>query len=151
MVNEEILHGVSGGADLLAWFEGHVPSFHDAEILSVSLDRNGEVAKLAIRTWEMTSETDEAGHFINRKHVVVSLELSGVTDLSLTGFSTQNVIFGLSIEKMPRDLYRLTMEPCYGLSGSIDARTLRVTLEPGEPPAGPNAQGLTRSHRARPH
>ena len=51
----------------------------------------------------MTSETDEAGYFINRKHVVVSFELSGVTDLSLTGFSTQNVILGLSIEKMPKD------------------------------------------------
>ena len=42
------------------------------------------------------------------------------------------------------------MEPCYGLSGSIDARTLRVTLEPGEPPTGLNVQGLTRSRRARP-
>ena len=47
------------------------------------------VAKLAIHTWEMTSEIDEAGYFINRKHVVVSLELSGVTEVSLTGFTTR--------------------------------------------------------------
>lgn len=150
MVNEEILHGVSGGADLLAWFDGHVPSFHDAEIISVSLDRNGTVANLAIHTWEMTTDIDEAGYFINRKHVVVSFELSGATDLSLTGFNHQNVISGLSIEKMQNGSYSLSIEPCYGLSGSIEARTLRVTLEPGEPPAGQWVQGLTRSRRARP-
>ena len=149
-MNEEILHGVSGGADLLAWFEGHVPSFHDAEILSISLDRNGNVAKLAIHTWEKTADIDGDGYFINRKHVVVSLELSGVADVSLTGFNHQNVISGLSIEKTQNGTYSISIEPCYGLSGSIEARTFRVTLEPGEPPAGQWVQGLTRSRRARP-
>ena len=115
MLNEEILHGVSGGTDLLAWFVGHVPSFHDAEILSVLLDRNGSVAKLAIHTWEMTTDIDGDGYFINRKHVVVSFELSGVTEVSLTGFNHQNVISGLSIEKTAerhiQHFYRTVLRP----------------------------------------
>jgi hypothetical protein len=148
-VNEHILREIPGATDLLAWFEGRVPLFHDAEVVSVCVDRSEASMCVAIHTWEMTTDLDEAGYFIHRRHVVVSFELSGVTDLCFTGFNHQNIIAGLSIQKTRNESYSLSLEPCYGFSGSIEARALRVRLEPGEPPRGKYIQGFTRS-RARP-
>ena len=91
------------------------------------------MGRIAVNAWETTSEVDEAGYFKLAKHVVVSFELTGAADLCLEDFNHQNVIDRLSIEKLPSGLYRLTMEPCYGLSGWIDARTISITLEPGIP------------------
>ena len=93
----EILNEVPGGADLLRWFEGRVPSFHDAEIISVTLDREGISGNIRIRTFEMTSDVDAQGYFVLKKHVVVGFQLSGITGLELTDFNHQNVIDGLSV------------------------------------------------------
>jgi hypothetical protein len=55
-----------------------------------------------------------------------------VTELSLEGFNHQNVIFGLFIERGDNG-YRIELEPRYGLSGAITAKTVRVALAPGTP------------------
>lgn len=52
----------------------------------------------------------------------------------------QNVIMSLKIE-MATDqngdkVYRLVLGACYGLTGKIDARSLRVELSPGKSPDG---------------
>jgi hypothetical protein len=129
----EVLSEIPGGADLLAWFGGCLPSFHDAEVLGLQLDREGATCRLRVHTWEMSQEVDEAGYFVTSRHVVVSFELGDVTELSLEGFSHQNVIFGLFIERSD-DGFRIELEPCFGLSGAITAKTVRVALEPGVPP-----------------
>jgi hypothetical protein len=72
---------------------------------------------------------------------MVSFELSGVTELSLEGFNHQNVVFGLYVERSD-DGFQMELEPCYGLSGTITAKAVRVTLEPGAPPG---SQTTTRS------
>jgi len=128
----EVLSEIPGGPDLLAWFGGRLPSFHDGEILSLELDRKDATCRIRVHTWEMTREVDEAGYYKNVKDVMVSFELSGVTELSLEGFNHQNVIFGLFIERSDNG-YRIGLEPCYGLSGAITAKTVRVALEPGIP------------------
>ena len=128
----EVLSQIPGGADLLAWFGGCLPSFHDAEVLGLELDREGATCRIRAHTWEMSQEVDEAGYFATCRHVVVSFELGGVTELSLEGFNHQNVIFGLFIERSD-DGFRIELEPCFGLSGAITAKTVRVALEPGVP------------------
>jgi hypothetical protein len=50
--------------------------------------------------------------------------------LALNNFSQQNVIFGLEIVEDNRG-YRLILDPCYGLAGSISVRALSIELEPG--------------------
>jgi Immunity protein 50 len=132
-VGGEVLGEIPGGADLLAWFGGDLPTFHDAEVLSLELDRKGPTCRMRVHTWEMTGEVDEAGYFALDRHVVVSFELGGVTELNLEGFNHQNVIFGLFIERSG-DRYRVELEPCFGLSGTIAAKTVRIALEPGVPP-----------------
>jgi hypothetical protein len=132
-LNKEPLDGVAGGDDLLEWFEGRVPSFHDAEVLALHLDRDAATCRLKIHTFEMTAEVDGEGHSVTTKHVVVSFELKSVTALSLTDFNHQNVIYGLSITRDSGGEFHLNLEPCWGLSGDIKARSPRIALEPGVP------------------
>ena len=129
----EVLGEIAGGDDLLAWFGGHLPWFHDAEILGLELDRAGAICRIRVHTWEISDEVDETGHFLLSRHLVALFELSGVTELRLEEFNHQNVIFGLFVERSVHG-YRIELEPCYGLSGSITAKTVRITLQPGIPP-----------------
>lgn len=129
----EILNEVPGGADLLRWFEGRVPSFHDAEIISVTLDREGISGNIRIRTFEMTSDVDAQGYFVLKKHVVVGFQLSGITGLELTDFNHQNVIYGLALTRTESGDFKLELEPCYGLFGFIEAQTVTIDIQPVVP------------------
>src|SRR5271157_2010295 len=108
---------IPGAAELHGWF-GYWPTFHDAEIISLHLNRKGS-SSLRVHTWETTKEVDDKGYNVQAKHVVVEIALETVSELSLNGFSQQNVIFGLDIEKIGSG-FRLTLNECYGLAGSIE-------------------------------
>ncbi len=136
---------VSGGAELLRWF-GCVPTFHDAEVISLTLNRSGS-SKLVLHGWLMTNEVDADGYFVLDKHAVVTFELSGIMDLQLEGFSAQNVLGRLILRRAPdrperrphmtlsplREDIEIELEPCYGLSGLIRARSVSISIEPGLP------------------
>jgi hypothetical protein len=126
----DAIHDLPGAQALIEWF-GRRPSFHDAEILSVSLDRTG-TSCIRLHTWDMTGEVDSKGYYVLQNHVVVSFLLDDVTDLELTGFSHQNVISGLTV-KRSQDGFELLLGPCYGLAGSLSARSIRVEFAPGKP------------------
>src|SRR6476660_3432162 len=53
---------VPGGADLMRWF-GQVPSFHDAEILSLHLRRKGQ-SVLRLHGWILTGEVGQDGYVV---------------------------------------------------------------------------------------
>jgi hypothetical protein len=140
-----IYDAVSGGADLVRWF-GQVPSFHDAEILSLHLRRKGQ-SVLRLHGWINTGEVGQDGYFVLDRHVIVTFTLDGVMDVQLDGFSIQNVIGGLilrrapdrperrghlALDPLPQDI-EIELEPCYGLSGLIRARAVSITFEPGKP------------------
>lgn len=133
ITSAELLNEVPGGADLLRWFEGRVPSFHDAEILSVTLDRESASGEVRIRTWEMTPEVDAKGFFVLTKHVVVRFRASGISGLELTDFNHQNVIDGLILTRTESGSFRLELEPCYGLFGFIEAQTVTIEIQPVGP------------------
>jgi Immunity protein 50 len=124
------VHEVAGCQALIEWF-GRWPSFHDGEILSIALNRGGSSC-VRIHTWEVTKEIDAKGHNIQRKHVVVSFFLERLADLELNGFSPQNVISGLAIQRSEAGL-QLLLSPCYGIAGTLAAEAIRVEFEPGEP------------------
>ena len=121
---------IPGAAELHDWF-GDWPSFHDAEIIRLHLNRKGP-SSLRVHTWETTKEVDEKGYYVMAKHVVVEFILETVYGLRLTGFNHQNVIFGLAIEKTDSG-FRLTLDECYGLAGSIEAESLSILITPGVP------------------
>lgn len=119
-----------GLEDLVAWF-GYFPTFHDAEVLSVSLDRTG-ASRIAVHTFQMTNEIDEKGHYICRKHVVVTFVLERIRDLSIEGFNSQNVLNGISLAR-GSDYYELVLEEIHGLAGKFQADEMRIELDPGIP------------------
>jgi hypothetical protein len=135
---------VAGGADLVRWF-GQVPTFHDGEILSLHLRRKGQ-SVLRLHGWINTGAVGQNGYYVLDRHAVVSFTLTEVMDLQLDGFSIQNVISGLVLRRapdrpdrrghlghpLPQDI-EIELEPCYGLSGLIRARSVSITLEPGTP------------------
>jgi len=133
VTDPEWLEGIPGGKELVAWFEGYVPTFHDAEIVSLALDTGTERCVLRVAAFIMTPEVDAAGYFVLKAHVVVAFTLDGVTGLELDGFNHQNVIFGLSLVTTPVGGVRLEMEHCHGLAGWIEAGTVAIALEPGKP------------------
>lgn len=124
------LKSITGAQELYDWF-GFWPSFHDAEVIELHLNRRAPSC-LAIHTWEMTNRLDSKGYYELEKHVVVEFTFEDISALSLEGFGQQNVIFGLAIEKTEAG-FRLTLDPCYGLSGSIAAERMSISLTPGKP------------------
>ena len=75
------------GAQRLAEQFGHVPDFHDAEVISLVLRRAG-VSTLTIQPFPPDDPR------------LVEFTLVGVTDLELFDFSSQNVINSLSVERV---------------------------------------------------
>ena len=136
---------VPGGPELLEWF-CTVPSFHDAEVLNLDLRRKGN-SLLRIHGWITTGEIAPDRTAVLDKHAVVTFAISGVLDVQLESFSIQNVIGGLILRRAPnradrRDHLALTplpddieieLEPCYGLYGLIRARSVSLSVKPGEP------------------
>jgi hypothetical protein len=53
--------------------------------------------------------------------------------LELADFSRQNVIFGLGCEAKDKGV-RVTLSPCFGVTGYIEAEQVSVSFEPGKPP-----------------
>jgi immunity protein 50 of polymorphic toxin system len=124
------LEAVEGAKALYDWF-GHWPSFHDAEVICLHLNRRA-ASLLVLHTWEMTKEVDDKGYFVLAKHVVVEFLMNEVTGLSLNGFNGQNVVFGLALERTENG-YRLALEDCHGIAGEIEAKNITIRLTPGKP------------------
>jgi hypothetical protein len=122
------------GADAVtAWF-GRWPSFHDAEILTVHIERGG-TSYLRIRTWNVGHETDADGFYVRSRETVVVFEFTDIADIRLEGEDAdrQNVIAGLALQQENSGL-RLILSPCYGIAGYIVAREISVRLETPERP-----------------
>jgi hypothetical protein len=125
------LHDIPGGEALFDWF-GRVPRFHDAKLLEIIFSGKGS-GLLRIHAWNMTNKVDARGHFVLDKHVVVTLALEGVSVISCTSFDmVPAIIFDLEITSLDQG-FRLEWSASYGVSGSISAKEVRITLEPGEP------------------
>ena len=122
---------VPGASELVSWF-GYWPSFHDAEVLSIHLNRSGE-STIAVHTRHRTNQVDDRGYFVTTKHVLVTFILEGIQAVQLDDFNHQNVISGLSLEETTAG-YRLTLHPCFGAQGTIDAKRVRISIEPEPSP-----------------
>ncbi len=132
----ELLSEIPGGSQLLEWFDGRVPSFHDAEVLELVLDRKKACCTIKVHTFQITSEVDAKGFFVLHKHAQVSFHLEGVANLELNDFNEQNAIYGLALGRTADQAIRLELDQCHGLFGFVEARVLTIGLEPGKPNDG---------------
>jgi hypothetical protein len=127
---DSLLHDVPGFATVKEWF-GYWPSFHDAEIVSLSLERNSS-SRLNVHTFQTVNETNALGHYRTTKHAVVCFIFDEIQDLNLVQFSAQNVISALVLSKNDEG-YSIELGCCYGLCGSLTAKSIRIELESGMP------------------
>lgn len=122
MATNEVEARLPGSDVVIKWF-GRWPSFHDAEVVSLNMARKGESI---LRVYPYYPD----------KPATVVFIFDEITDVELADFSGQNVIFSLGIaeviDQTKEKAIRLTLSPCYGLAGRIDAKGVRVELVPGK-------------------
>ena len=128
-----ILASIPGGIELLNWFQGN-PNFGDAEVLSLSLNRDGP-STLCVGVYKPVESSYEA--------VIVTITLCDMIDVELEGFSYQNVIGSLTISRATeRQVHKnllgigltlpdhlLVLEPCAGAFGRIYATVSKISFE----------------------
>ena len=125
---------------------GEWPSFHDAEVVDMTLDREangavrGPTIRFTVHAFQMTDEVDSRGYYVLRNHVLVRFALYSAEVLHLEGFNLQNVLFGLHFSTpaepaAPDLVVQVDLESSYGVGASFQcARAEVVSVEPYEPP-----------------
>jgi immunity protein 50 of polymorphic toxin system len=129
-MNDLKVPDIQGATAVSAWF-GRWPSFHDAEVLHLHLNRVG-ASRLSIHAWNILPEVEATGHYRTEKHAVVTFELEDISDLELSDFSQQNVLAQLDVVRDSSGVH-VRLYPSYGIGGRIDAGNVMVSLAPGMP------------------
>lgn len=104
---------------------GAWPSFHDAEVVRLVLNRagsNGPMAELLVHTWVSNDKVDERGYYLMEKHTLVRFTFEQIKACDMSDFNEQNVLINLDFESENYEgerAFRVTINPSYGLGGSI--------------------------------
>src|SRR5919108_3684774 len=112
------------GADaVVAWF-GHWPSFENAEVLSVVINRGGR-SMIRIHTWNLSARVDRKGQFTREREAIIVFEFAGIKNLRLHGDDEerQNSVHAESIERTEQG-YRFQFAPSRGLAGELTAEQI---------------------------
>jgi immunity protein 50 of polymorphic toxin system len=99
-------------ADLVTNIFGNWPSFHDAEILSIRMDRTtGQPSlEIEIHVFQMTGSIDEAGYYVLRDHTLATIRFDDIDGLEISDFNHQNVIDDIDIVRGDSRGHRFAVE-----------------------------------------
>ncbi|GAB3357607.1 Imm50 family immunity protein [Lysobacter tyrosinilyticus] len=121
---------------------GYWPSFHDAEVLEISIRRfsepgSGPSLSADVHVFETTNQVDSDGYYVHHKHSIVTLLFRELDELALDGFNHQNALSELGIaETEPGGMLRVNFGSAYGLESELTCRAIKVvSVVPGIPPA----------------
>jgi hypothetical protein len=89
-------------------------TFHDAEVLRVSLDREGPTLDLEI---EVFAQMPQAR--------IERVRFAEVSDLEIGGFNEQNVLFDVRAEQGADGLWDVHLQSSYGLGGGFRCRSIQ--------------------------
>jgi hypothetical protein len=136
---------IVAGSEQLTTIFGHWPSFHDAEVVSMRLERIGEdlyespllFASIHIFAVRRNESSPTGVEFYN--HTIVTFRFTMVRDLYLAEFNHQNAIFDLIFEK-PADApevtpIKITFEPSFGINCSFFCESAEVVQVESRMPA----------------
>ena len=119
---------IPGAHQLKEWIR-HWPNFHDAEVISFSLNA-GASSFMRVKTWDTSSELDEQGYFRRSKFVTVEFVMESLVSCTLAEIHlAPAIIFGLEITHS-EDMFSINLDPCYEMYGNLMCRTVRVSLVP---------------------
>ena len=134
---------VAGAEPLLSIF-GTWPSFHDAEVLSIRLDRQNSnlyespvlYASIHVFAGRRNDASPTGVEFYN--HTIVTFRFNLVLGLHLSEFNGQNAIFDLIFEKPPDapDMapLKITFVPSFGIHCSFFCKSVDIVqVESGLP------------------
>ena len=126
-------------AEKLTRIFGEWPSFHDAEVVRVVLDRTGPEAPtltLEIHVYTMTSEVDARGFYVLTNHTLATLRFTEVALISMQGFNSQNSLSDLLISDLDPAVHEgrrvhVQLPSSYGLEAEFEAvRGMVVEAKP---------------------
>ena len=126
---------------LLTDIFGRWPSFHDAEVLRILLDRDetklfSTSLEAKIHVFEMTPEIDERKSYVLKNHVAVTIRFIEIYNLSMNDFNHQNVLQGLNIDdisdrRLERIKFEVSFEGIFGVSAKLQCNSISVvSVEP---------------------
>ena len=137
------------GSEKLVAALGYWPSFHDAEVISVTAQRvlpvavgGGSVTLVVyVRKYETRGEGTSEYEQVLVKSVLASFRCTQVVDLELSEFNHQNVIDSLSVHREPfagaeGSPLMLTIEPIWGLGGTVRCALVELSAVEELPRAG---------------
>jgi hypothetical protein len=118
-------------ASLLLSAFGYWPTFHDGEVHRALLDRGGSgeppSVTVVMHAFDTDRTVDEQGYYHVKTSVLVTLRFDDVRESELRDLGSQNVLSSLQFEEDASGLVRVTLGPCYGLSGSMLCARVTVT------------------------
>jgi len=124
------------GAEKLTAVFGCWPTFHDAEVVWIRLDRGGTdlgpspTLEALVHAFEMTDQVDAAGFYLLRNHVLAHLRFSSVGALKLDDFNQQNVLWGLTISNLDSSgaeaVFQVEFEPSWGVGVTFQCKAIAV-------------------------
>lgn len=131
---------------------GGWPSFHDAEVRRLTLDRTiPEVAptlELVVYVFQTRGGVDDRGYLIPNNQTLLTLRFTRVTELKLKGFNHQNQIAGLRLNDVASRQWEWAKFEVhvlgeFGVSASFYCHEISVVgMEPFTPtPAEPDGRG----------
>ena len=104
---------------------GQWPTFHDAEVISLQLSRDGPSLVIEIYVFQTTRESDLRGYFRRANESRITFLFDDVEDLSLADFNHQNVLAGLRLCR-GSDLIEVWIDPLFGLTGHFLCKRMKV-------------------------
>ncbi|HEX4416131.1 MAG TPA: Imm50 family immunity protein, partial [Lacipirellulaceae bacterium] len=119
------------GAEQLTKVFGYWPSFHDAEVLWIKLDRRGPIVESAVHVFEITNEIDADGCYVLRNHLLVHLRFNKVVEVAVKDFNHQNALMGLRLlDLRSRQLegiaWEVHFDPSWGLDATFQCASVEV-------------------------
>ncbi len=123
-----------GNINLLVDVFGRFPSFHDAEVVRIVLNRAGVKTRptldAQIHVFEMTSELKD-GRYVLKHHTLVTFQFIEVDSLSLDGFNNQNVLSGLSINdvsdhQLDNTNFEVSFDGIHGVDAQFTCLSIRI-------------------------
>lgn len=131
------VRNVVGAEQLVAIF-GYWPSFYDAEVLWIRLDRRsnfegeyGPTLETLVHVFEITSAVDTDGYYVSRHHVLIHFRFTKVVELRLESFNHQNALWELSLtdvreRQMERVKWEVRFESTFGVDCSFQCHAIEV-------------------------
>jgi hypothetical protein len=110
------------------------PSFHDAEVHSVLLERGGKgqvILEARINLLEVTSKVDANGRYVLDHNSLVTLRFTQIVRLQITDFNRQNVLSSLMLTRAEEGdgdagRWKVVFASSYGINAEFGCGSIAV-------------------------